>query len=165
MTAAFVVALVVVSLRHGRPVRRRPVGPADLVDQATLLGLGVAGGMNLRSALEWSGRYLHPDLAATTATVLRTGQLHGLSDGLRSAEGVAVDLFRSLARAVDSGAALGQTIAAHREVLEAERVADLEANLQRLPVKLLFPLALLMLPGLVVMIAAPALLDAVARFR
>lgn len=163
MMLSLLIAGLIVAWRPLPIGRERRTGARELVDQATLIGLGVASGMNLYAALEWSRRYIHPILAAETQQVLRIARLRGLGDGLRSADGTGATLFRGLARSVDSGAAVGHTIAAHREGLEADHVAEFEARLQRLPIKLLFPLALLMLPGLVVMTAAPALLDVIDR--
>ena len=73
-------------------------------------------------------------------------------------------LLAPLARPAETGAALGPVLHKLIDDLEAEQLAAIEARLQRLPVKLVIPLALLMLPGLLLMIVAPALLDVLGRF-
>ena len=165
MMAALAVAAGVVRVRR-RHRHRRPSRPGvgHLVDQASLLELAVRGGMTLHAALRWCRAQLHPALGDEIEAVLRAATITGLSEALHTASGPSADLFRALARAVETGAALEATIAAVRERLEADAAADLAARMQRLPVKLVVPLALLMLPGLVLMLAVPALIDALSRF-
>lgn len=165
MTIALLAAAMLVLLPRRRvSARSSPLQVGDVINYASLLGLAIGGGMNLSSAIVWAGPYLHPSLAIESAVVHRQAQLHGLAAGCRLAEGAVGPLFHALARSVDTGAPVDPTIASFRTRLEAEQVAAAEEAAQRLPIKLVFPLALLMLPGLVLMIAAPALIDVLTRF-
>lgn len=163
-------ALGLASLIAVIPFRRiwrcpRAARPAagDLIVLATLVSLGLDAGMTPGAAIAWARPYLHPALAGGVTAVTRRAQLDGLAIGLRSAVGFGSDLFASLARAVETGAALAPVLDAYQQGLSADVRAEAEARLRRLPVKLVFPLALLMLPGLVLMVSGPALIDVFGR--
>lgn len=164
MIVAVAVAAVIGHRGRFRRARLAPPAVEHLVDQASLLELAVGAGMSLHASLRWSQPHLHPVLGRETGTVLRGAAIGGLADGLRSATGPSAGLFRVLARSVETGAAIESTIVAFREQLEATAAAEAAKRLQRLPVKLVVPLALLMLPGLILMAAVPALIDALSRF-
>ncbi len=166
MTGALVAAAVI--LLAGSPrfrLRRRqpPPSAGDLIVLALLVSLGLDAGMTPGSAIAWARPYLHPALASGVTAVTRRAHLDGLAAGLRSAVGFGSDLFVSLARAVETGAALAPVLDAYQQGLAADVRADAETHLRRLPVKLVFPLALLMLPGLVLMVSGPALIDVFGR--
>ncbi len=164
MTAAVIVALVLHStVRLKRWTAERPAASA-VADLCALLELAVDSGMGLHEALRWSAAFADHTLRPGIYLVLRTAPHLGLARALRDARGPAASLLRALARPFDTGAAVGPVLAGLRERLEAEHLAAVETRLQRLPVKLLLPLALLMLPGLLLMIVAPALFDALSRF-
>ena len=166
MIPALGLALLILSMPPWRPWRRsraaRPA-PGDLIALATLVSLGLDAGMTPGAAIGWARPYLHPALADTVTTMTRRAHLDGLAVGLRSSVGFGSDLFVSLARAVETGAALAPVLDAYQEGLSADVRAEAEARLRRLPVKLVFPLALLMLPGLVLMVSGPALIDLLGR--
>ncbi|MCP3973348.1 MAG: type II secretion system F family protein [bacterium] len=160
-------AAAVVLLTWRRPAlleRRHQPATGDVESVATLIVLGLDAGMNVSTALSWARRYAHPALAAELAAVDRRARLHGLSSGMRSTSGPLEGLLRSIALAVETGASLSPVLEAHRDQLAADSKAVAAARLRRLPIKLVFPLALLMLPGLVLMVAAPALIEALGRF-
>jgi hypothetical protein len=168
MTGALVAAAMILvagspRLRFRR--RRSQPGAGDLIVLATLVSLGLDAGMTPGAAMAWARPYLHPALADGVAAVSRRAHLEGLAVGLRSAGGFGSDLFASLARAVETGAALAPVLDNHQAGLAAEARAQAEARVRRLPVKLVFPLALLMLPGLVLMVSGPALIDVFGRLR
>ena len=170
MIIALAVAALVVAMGSRRPrrivsrkVRRKPPAVGDLIVLVTLVSLGLDAGMTPASAIAWARPHVHPDLAVAVAAVTRRARLDGLATGLRSAVGSGSDLFASLARAVETGAALAPVLDAHQDRLHADAHAAAEARLRRLPVKLVFPLALLMLPGLVLMVSGPALIDVFGR--
>jgi len=166
MTCALVAAAMILLVGSPRlRIRRRQPQPAadDLIVLATLLSLGLDAGMTPGAAIAWARPYLHPALAGGVTVVGRRAQLDGLAVGLRSAGGYVSDLFASLARAVETGAALAPVLDTYQAGLAAEARAQAEARLRRLPVKLVFPLALLMLPGLVLMVSGPALVDVFGR--
>lgn len=162
--AALVLATGSRRRRPKRPRYRSQAATGDLVALVTLLALGLDAGMTPAAAIDWARPYTHPALGTALATVTRRARLDGLATGLRSAVGFGSDLFASLARAVETGAALAPVLDAYQERLHADAHAAAEARLRRLPVKLVFPLALLMLPGLVLMVSGPALIDVFGRF-
>ncbi len=166
MTAALGIAVLIV-LQRPRRLRLRRWRPrassGDLMALATLVALGLDAGMTPAAAISWARPYAHPALAAAVTTLTRRAQLDGLAGGLRSVTGLGADLFAALARAVETGAALGPVLGAFQEQVQAEARAAAEARLRRLPVKLVFPLALLMLPGLVLIVSGPALIDLFGR--
>lgn len=166
MIPALGVALLIVSAPSRRPGRRRRrARPAagDLIVLATLVSLGLDAGMTPGAAIVWARPYLHPALASGVTAVTRRAHLDGLAVALRASVGFGSDLFSSLARAVETGAALAPVLDAYQEGLAADVRAQAAARLRRLPVKLVFPLALLMLPGLVLMVSGPALIDVLGR--
>jgi tight adherence protein C len=168
MIPALGVALLILATpapRLWRRPRRALPGAGDLIVLATLVSLGLDAGMAPGAAIAWSRPYLHPALAGEVTAVARRARLDGLTVGLRSAVGFGSDLFAALARAVETGAALTPVLDAYREGLAADARAQAEARLRRLPVKLVFPLALLMLPGLVLIVSGPALIDVLGRLR
>jgi hypothetical protein len=167
MIAALVLATLI--LVTGSPrLRRRRSNPkpaaGDLIVLITLVSLGLDAGMTPAAAIGWARPYVHSELAVGVTAVTRRAHLEGLATGLRSAVGFGSDLFAALARAVETGAALAPVLDGYQERLEADAQATAEARLRRLPVKLVFPLALLMLPGLVLMLSGPALIDVFGRF-
>lgn len=163
MTLALLVAAWLVAVTRSPPRSLRRPSPNAVVDLCALLTLAVDGGMSLHGALRWSTSFSDSSLRPGLLQVLRSAGSLGLARALRGAEGPAGTLLRSLARPVDTGAALGPVLVGMRDRLEAEHLGEVEARLQRLPVRLVLPLALLMLPGLLLMIVAPVLINALSR--
>ncbi len=166
MIAAVGVAALLLTLPSWRrwPRRIRRAGGDEVLELAMLVALGIDAGLNLSSSLTWVRPHVHPELGAQLGSVLRAARLTGLATQLRAAPGPAAKLLAQVGRAVETGAALGPTLDSFVEQLTAQQRAEAAARMQRLPVKLLFPLALLMLPGLVLMLAGPALIEVLGRF-
>lgn len=163
MTAATIAAMLVLVVRpDARPQPQpRAVGLDDI---ALLLELAVAGGLSLFEALQRAAKHLDRSAASEIAALVRSSRHAGLANALGASTGTGAELFRPLARAVHTGAALQPLLAALRRQFALAELAEFEARLERLPVKLVFPLALLMLPGLLLMIVAPVLIDVLGRF-
>lgn len=165
MMAAVVVAALVLALRPRR-VRVKaatPTGP-DLETLATLVALALDAGMSPGRGIALAARFTHPQLAREALTLERRSRLAGLSAALRTADGSAAPLFRTMARAAETGAPSADALRSFAERLRAESRLAAQVRLRRLPVKLVFPLALLMLPGLVLMVSGPALIEVLERF-
>ena len=127
---------------------------------ARSLLISVSAGMSLVGALTLASEQVHPLLAAEIRTVLGEAQRHGLATALGSAGGRGKRLYLLLARAQITGASTAGTLAAFvEERREAERAGSLDAA-RKLPVKLTIPLALLILPGFVVLTVGPSVLVA-----
>jgi tight adherence protein C len=101
------------------------------------------------------------DEFAQVALELRSGQsredaLRGLGDrngvaDLKSLVGLIIQSDRL-------GASMGKTLRAHADLLRTKRRQRAEEAARKLPIKVLFPLATLLLPPLFVMVAGPAFL-------
>jgi hypothetical protein len=96
--------------------------------------------------------------------VLRRSVRGGLGQALAAADGHGRRLYAGAARAVVTGAPLVPAVDAFvREAVAERRAADLESA-RRLPVRLMLPLALLILPGFVLLTVGPTVLAALERF-
>jgi tight adherence protein C len=158
-------ALVVVFRRIGGRRREAADAERDVVVLADLVALGLSAGLGLPEALREAARWVSPPLAAELRRVLRAVRSSGAAAALAGESGRAALLYRSVAAAVASGGPLVGVVegfAAERR--HAEHARSMEAA-RRLPVRLLVPLALLILPGFVVLAVGPALLDSLARLE
>ena len=144
--------------------RRRSLVHADVAVLAEMCALGLASGHDFASSLRLASRSVAHELRATVSGVLRRSRLSGLSSALASELGPSRDLFRLVSRAVDSGAPVRSAVEAFVDDAAADERARNLAAARRLPVKLLFPLALLILPGFMVLTVGPALLGSIQQF-
>ena len=164
--AIAVLAVVMAARRWRRAAvltREHTAADADTVLLADLVALGVASGLTVRGALAAAESHLHPVLAAEVAQLLDSMERDGSAPALVAAGGRLSDLGRVTAAAVTSGAPVVPAITAHADRVRHTRHAARIAAARRLPVRLLLPLALLILPGFVVLAVGPALLQALAR--
>lgn len=138
--------------RLGRP--RAPEPPMVLLLLLTLVEL--RGGLSVLAALTEVSASL-PGYA-NLRVVSRVARVFGLLAALPYADERLRPVIAQLARAQRSGASLS---GAMRRMLDAELAADRTRRIARartLPVRLMIPVTLLMLPGLVLFLYAPALL-------
>ncbi len=149
--------------RRAEARRSAAAADADVMVLAELTALGLSAGLTLTGALQAAAAVVAPPLAAEVGTVLRRSAHSGSERALAAAGGRLDGLGRLVARAQATGAPLVEVVegfaAAERDRARAERLA---AG-RRLPVLLLVPLALLILPGFVLLVAGPALLGGLAR--
>lgn len=146
--------------RHGRPPG---IGSGDIVLLSDLIVLGLLAGMPFAAALSVSARHVHPSLGDEIRRVMRCARVDGTAVTFASAKGPLARLLALAARAVSTGAPLAAAVAAFAdEARNAER-ARAVADARRLAVRLLFPLTLLILPGFVVLVAGPVVLESLAR--
>lgn len=136
---------------------------SDTVLLADLVALGVSSGKTVRGALEAARPHLHPDLALEVDGLVAQMDRAGSAPALVRVGGRLADLGRVVASAVTSGAPVVAAITAHADRERHTRHAERITAARRLPVRLLLPLALLILPGFVVLAVGPALLQALAR--
>jgi tight adherence protein C len=135
----------------------------DLVMLADLLSLGLGAGLGLPLAMEEAAREVAGPLAEEITSVRRAMDRWGVAAALASAPGWGERLYRLMGRAAATGAPLVGAVEAYAlERRHAEHTLRLEAA-RRLPVRLVLPLALLILPGFVVLVLGPALLESLAR--
>jgi hypothetical protein len=158
---------LLLSLRRLRTVsaarRRSAEAEADVVVLAELTALGLAGGLDPATALRGAAERVVPELRREVLAVLRQARTLGLAHALAAAPGRAERFYRLIARAVDTGAPVRSAVEAFvDEAADEDRTRNLTAARQ-LPVKLLFPLALLILPGFMVLTIGPAVLSSIRR--
>ncbi|HEY5727477.1 MAG TPA: type II secretion system F family protein [Acidimicrobiia bacterium] len=149
-----------------RRIASRRRAAADVEDQvellAELLAVGLSSGWGFSQALDWAGGRLNDPVRSEVAAVTRRMHHEGVA-ALDGAGGHAADLYRLVARALATGAPLVDAVdgfAADRMQMRRQRTLTAA---RRLPVILVFPLALLILPGFVLVTVAPALIAALER--
>jgi hypothetical protein len=137
---------------HARP--RSPDPPIRPV--LLLLLVELKSGRSALGALQGVAaafpEHRHLERAARVATV------SGLGDAVAVSQGGLRLALSQLARAQKSGASLADTV---RSMVEADIAAEKTARIARartLPVRLMIPITLLLLPGLVLLFYAPSML-------
>ncbi len=145
--------------------RRRPeAGDADVALLAELVSLGLSAGLSFPEALANGASHVTTPLRTDVESAIRAGRGPGLSVALEHAGGPARPLYRAVARALRTGAPVDGAVRRLVEDLRAEERTKARERARRLPVKMLFPLALLILPGFLVVTIGPTLLAALDRF-
>ncbi len=144
-------ATVVVAGRWRRKKARRS---ASALTAALLVG--TAAGLSLQAALERARSALDARSAAELEAVLRDARRRGLAAALESATGDLAPLLGRLSRSQTSGAPLTASIEAYAAEDRQFRKAAAVERARKLPVRLVVPLALLILPGFMLLTAAPA---------
>ncbi len=157
----------VARLRH-RLRSRRIAGETAETDVgllADLVALGLRAGLSLRQAFDRAAPELAPELGAEVRNVVAATDERGTSAALAESTGRAERLYRIAARAAATGAPLADAVEAFAaERRHADHARAVEAA-RRLPVRMLLPLALLILPGFVILAVGPALLEALERLQ
>jgi hypothetical protein len=165
--AGLALAAVVVAGRRWRVAAARTARSRDDERSASLfadlVSLGLTAGLSLRAAVVAARVHVDGSLRGEVDDLVAGMDRVGVAPALAAVEGTLSDFGRVAAGAAASGAPVAAAVAAfaatRRQVDHAERVAAA----RRLPVRLLLPLALLILPGFVVLAVGPALLQALAR--
>lgn len=161
--ASGLVLLSAVRRRASRRRAREREAAEDLALLGELVLMGLTAGLPLRVALERARGELGPELGGEVEGLLREAGRVGLAAALARDGGRARRLYLRLARAHLTGAPLALTVASFvHEERDAERARHLEAA-RRLPVRLMVPLALLILPGFALLTVGPSLLAALER--
>ena len=170
LTAAQPIVLTVVApawaLAHLRARRARlsPPGTAAGLDHlGQVLFIALSAGLPVAAALEFAAAEVGPVEAAAVRSVLRTARRHGLSAALAAADGTTGRLFAVLARAQSTGASAVKAVASFVDEERKARRAGAAEAAQRLPVILTVPLALLILPGFVLLTFGPTVISTIQR--
>lgn len=151
---------------RGRIRARRRAASAvtsELAVLADVLAIGLTAGMAPAEALLFASQRLESELAAEVETVRRAMARSGAAAVMAAAGGTAGRLYLLIGRAMATGAPVLDAVERYGEERRADDRAAREAALRRLPVLLAFPLALLILPGFVLLTVAPALSGALER--
>lgn len=137
-------------------------GPAWL---AELLLVASMAGLPPGSALE----RIAPSAPAGVADIVwrlnRSAKSVGLEKALLDIRGPFEPLCAVVARATVTGSGLASGLRSYIEAAHADEHAKRLVRVQRLPVRLLFPLALLILPGFVLLVMGPVLIEAFGRLQ
>lgn len=146
--------------RRRREATEIEEGVASLAD---LVAIGLRAGMGANAALARAVEHVPAPLGAEVAAVAAGMSREGSAVALAAADGAATDLYRLMARATHTGAPLAPSVEAFAAERRDRDHARHLAELKRLPVRMLLPLALLLLPGFVLLAVGPALLEAIER--
>lgn len=140
-----------------RAVRSRPEPDPSLALLLLLFLVELRGGLSVLAALgEVSASLPGYD---NLRVVSRVARVSGLVSALPYADSRIRPVVAQLARAQRSGASLSDSIRRMLDTELAEEKARRIARARTLPVRLMVPVTLLMLPGLVLFLYAPSLLD------
>ncbi|HLA66536.1 MAG TPA: type II secretion system F family protein [Acidimicrobiia bacterium] len=149
--------------RAARETVRLRTADEDVVLFADLVVLGVSAGLSLRAAVEEAGRHVVVELQEEVNDVVRSMDRSGVAAALAGVDGRLADFGRVAAGAAISGAPVAAAIGSFAAtVRQTEHTAAIE-RARRLPVRMLLPLALLILPGFVVLAVGPAVIQSLAR--
>ena len=138
--------------------RERRTDP-DRLARAMLVGL--SAGLPTSAALRRAGSEVGGQVGAAVENVLRHSKRAGLAAALTQVDGELRPLAIALARAQTTGAALIPAVTAHLDERRAMARARAVHEARTLSVRLVVPLALLILPGFVLIAAGPAVIGAI----
>lgn len=145
-----------------RRATRRP-DPMTPVNVAHLTAVGLAAGLTLGRTLEFcASRGPEPARAELVAILRRAAQL-GLAAAVLDHEGALGPFLTVLAGAIRAGAPQEPLIRAYAREARAAIVTDRITRARKLPAQLAIPLALLLLPGFVLMVMGPTVLAIAER--
>jgi hypothetical protein len=143
--------LGMVRLRHRLLRPRQALRPILL-----LLLVELRSGRSILGALQTTADLFPGHLELVTAA--RVATVSGLTEAVGLTKGELRGVLAQLARAQKSGAALAETVRTMIEADIAREKAQRVARARTLPVRLLIPITLLLLPGLVLLFYAPSML-------
>ena len=145
-------------IHHARGVSA--VSDNDGVLAVELVGLGVTAGLPFRNAAALTADQLDGPVARDIARALRSvsaGQLPSIDrDDVQS-------MFSAAAASETTGMPLAGTLNAVAADRRRAAAAASRERLAKLPVKMLFPLAFLILPGFVLLTVVPPLMSGLSR--
>lgn len=150
--------------------QREAAVAADLPWLAGLIRLGVGAGLPIGQALtEAAQRGKGPAFQAASEAMDRTARGEPLAlalEGLRSSLGEpGRPLVAALVAAVRLGAPVGPALDAAAVNLRARSRRQAEVRARKVPVQMLFPLALCILPAFVLLSVVPMVLDALGNLE
>lgn len=156
------IAWGVLRLRSRAHARREPAtADEDLALLVDLTGLGLSAGMTFPVAVAAGADQVGGSLAGEVHRTLR--RRTSSAPSAPAASSVTARLFGVVDRALVTGAPMFPAVAGYGASLRSEERHRRVAAARRLPVKLLFPLALLILPGFLLLTIGPALLAGLER--
>ena len=164
VAAVGLLVLAVRRFRRAASLRRRGLRlEGECLEAGELVALGLAAGLSVAGAHLLAARHA-PELArAALWNLVRSMESIGVAVALADDSGPTAKMSQVLSSAATAGA---PALPALQGFLDEEHhrrhTAQVEAD-KRLPVRLLLPLTLLVLPGFVVMIVGPTVIDSLSR--
>jgi tight adherence protein C len=128
-----------------------------------VLYIALSAGLPVAASLEFAAAETGSTEATEVRAVLGSARHHGLTAALTGVEGPTGPLFATLARAQLTGSSAIEAVASFVDEERKSRRARATQAAQRLPVKLTVPLALLILPGFVLLTIGPTVVTTVQR--
>jgi tight adherence protein C len=156
-------AAILAAVRVRRITRARAEQSAlhsEEILAADLVASGVEAGVSFDEAVSVAASFVSAPVASEMRDMARIAHRTAVVDGDDS---LVDEMFRLSRRSSATGAPLAQGLRSLSEAERAKDVADRLERLERLPVKLLFPLAFLILPGFLLVAVAPALVSGISK--
>jgi hypothetical protein len=141
-------------------IKRRPRPPGRSDDDAVLAeltALGLSAGLTFTAAASAAAGSVPGETSDRLRRALRNGRAR--DNDAANGQGLMVVANRALM----TGAPLQPAVSGYATTLRDEERSRELAAARRLPVKLLFPLALLILPGFLILTIGPAVLGSLER--
>ncbi|GBE25674.1 hypothetical protein BMS3Bbin02_01962 [bacterium BMS3Bbin02] len=155
----------VLMFQRARKHRVVSTPPDDVVAFGELVSLALSSGASPLAAVALAGRHGPPSVGPDVHHILRKAAAVGAAVAFRGYTGAVAPVLAPVGHALATGAPLGLRVDAALGDLRAEVHAERMARVRRLPVRLLFPLTLLILPGFMVLTLGPSLLAALDRLQ
>ncbi len=152
-----------VLLTFGR-LRRRWTKPDVVGDEAVdhlaaLVVIGLSASMTLPAALENAARETGGAVTDEVGDLLRRARHRGVARALAETEGPLSDLATQLAQAQVTGAPMVGAVTAFLSTRRSATRSRLLERARTLPVRLIVPVALFLLPGFIVLVMGPYVID------
>lgn len=143
-------------------VRREAV--ADPLEIAQLLVVALSAGRSLGGALQAVRTHLEPASVSAIDEVVGRSRLVGLAQALAQTRGPLADLAHRLARSQLTGAPALATVQTYLASVHDSRRAKAIEEARTLGVRLIVPVALLLLPGFVALVIGPYVFEQLDSF-
>lgn len=145
--------------RRFRSRRLRPTQPGEVTDLAALVAIGISAGHTVVGALELAAGELGGRVNEDVVALLRRSRVTGLAAALADTGGPLGELTGHLARAQVTGAPAAAAVEAFLHTRRSDERARVMQRARTLPVRLIIPVALLLLPGFVALVIGPLVIE------
>jgi Flp pilus assembly protein TadB len=139
--------------------------PDDVVAFGELVSLAMSSGASPIAAVSAARKHGPESIAGEVGRILRRSSTGHAAAAFRGHTGALAPIIAPIGHALTTGAPLGLRVDVALTELRADVHARQVARLRRLPVRLLFPLTLLILPGFMVLTLGPSLLATLDRLQ
>ena len=143
--------------RHKRRSRRVT---SDVLLALDLMALATTSGLPFANA---AVKALHHVAEPTRGALERAVRRVDAGLGPDLDDGPLADAFNAAQRSAATGACLSSTLADLARRAREDEAADVQERLEKLPVKLLFPMAFLILPGFILVAVVPTIVSGLSE--